>query len=399
LGHVDTIEMEYDVFFIMRQRWRDTRLKYSQSDYEKVLEGESWLADKIWTPNIYIENEVASEIMSTIQDSVQVMISPSGEVTYHYRMRTAVFCDVKLQRFPHDQQNCELKFESWTYTDADLILKWETVSHFDKYEFTMNEYVLVGDVEVSETNTIYDMAIPAPRTGRIGKLTGNYSTLMIRFTLSRHPSQYILDYYVPSSLLVAISWVSFWLEPSAIPGRTTLGTASWLTFINLHKNINDKVSRVQYIKFIDIWFLTSTIFIFTSLIEFALVNSIDRGRYPCSSKFIVWCQNFKKRTPAQQNIKNDKNKDVSHFLSNDIIVIHGQHIKMYGKRKNSRKMNRKEEKSKNSQTIHQKKLNSAMALLIDRQARWMFPLAWIIFMFVYFVFLVEIHKTSSTNGL
>ena len=67
-----------------------------------------------------------------------------------------------------------------------MILKWETVSHFDKYEFTMNEYVLVGDVEVSETNTIYDMAIPAPRTGRIGKLTGNYSTLMIKFTLSRH---------------------------------------------------------------------------------------------------------------------------------------------------------------------------------------------------------------------
>ena len=61
-------------------RWRDTRLKYSQSDYEKVLEGESWLADKIWTPNIYIENEVASEIMSTIQDSVQVMISPSGSL-------------------------------------------------------------------------------------------------------------------------------------------------------------------------------------------------------------------------------------------------------------------------------------------------------------------------------
>lgn len=38
----------------------------------------------------------------------------------------------------------------------------------------------------------------------------------------------------------------------------------------------------------------------------------------------------------------DKKKDVSNFLSNDIIVIHGQHIKMYGKRKNSGKMKRKE---------------------------------------------------------
>ena len=45
-----------------------------------------------------------------------------------------------------------------------------------------------------------------------------------------------------------MSWVSFWLEPSAIPGRTTLGTASWLTFINLNKNLNDQISRVTYIK-------------------------------------------------------------------------------------------------------------------------------------------------------
>ena len=101
-----------------------------------------------------------------------------------------------------------------------------------------------------------------------------------------------------------MSWVSFWLEPSAIPGRTTLGrrlsklstdhmrieiitgTGSWLTYINLHKNINDNVSRVHYIKYIDIWFLVSTFFIFLSLVEFAIVNSIQRGNYPVSRKTV-----------------------------------------------------------------------------------------------------------------
>lgn len=32
-----------------------------------------------------------------------------------------------------------------------------------------------------------------------------------------------MDYYVPSILLVVVSWVSFWLDPNAVPGRTTLG--------------------------------------------------------------------------------------------------------------------------------------------------------------------------------
>jgi len=166
---------------------------YDKRDYEKNLEGETWVGDKIWTPNIFIENEVQSELMSTIKDSVQVTIRPTGEVTYHFRMKTSAICDVQLQRFPHDEQNCELRFESWTLTVDEMELQWESIGTFDKYEFTMNEYVLVGDVEFNQTTTYYDMPVlyPVPRfiqneAPRLGKLTGNYSTLLVKFTLSRH---------------------------------------------------------------------------------------------------------------------------------------------------------------------------------------------------------------------
>ena len=109
------------------------------------------------------------------------------------------------------------------------------------------------------------------------KVVGNFSTLNIGVTLTRHISQFVVDYYIPSSMLVTMSWVSFWLEPSAIPGRTTLGTASWLTFITLNRAVNSEVSHVGYIKFIDVWFLACTSFIFASLFEFALVNVIFRS--------------------------------------------------------------------------------------------------------------------------
>ena len=58
LGHVDTVEMVYDVFYIMRLRWRDPRLSYKTAEHMKILHGEEWFADKIWTPNVFIENEV-----------------------------------------------------------------------------------------------------------------------------------------------------------------------------------------------------------------------------------------------------------------------------------------------------------------------------------------------------
>lgn len=55
---------------------------------------------------------------------------------------------------------------------------------------------------------------------------GNYSSLTVKFQLAREVGHYIMDYYVPSILLVVVSWVSFWLDPNAVPGRTTLGKYS-----------------------------------------------------------------------------------------------------------------------------------------------------------------------------
>ena len=84
----------------------DPRLRYShlvdESDF--LLEGEDWFSENIWTPNVYIENEVTSEVMAMNRDSVFIRILRSGEVNYNYRMRSTVLCEVKLKRFPHDFQ-------------------------------------------------------------------------------------------------------------------------------------------------------------------------------------------------------------------------------------------------------------------------------------------------------
>ncbi|XP_023347543.1 gamma-aminobutyric acid receptor subunit beta [Eurytemora carolleeae] len=111
------------------------------------------------------------------------------------------------------------------------------------------------------------------------KPSGNYSALEIEFHLTRQIGHYIIDYYVPSALLVTLSWISFWLDPNAVPGRVTLGTATWLSFITMTKTTgSDQLPRVSYIKFLDIWFLSCTVFIFASLLEFALVNIIWRRK-------------------------------------------------------------------------------------------------------------------------
>ncbi|KAG7174805.1 Glutamate-gated chloride channel-like 17, partial [Homarus americanus] len=50
--------------------------------------------------------------------------------------------------------------------------------------------------------------------------------------LKRHFSAYLLAVYVPSSLLVAVAWVSFFWPPEPLPGRTALVITALLTLVS-----------------------------------------------------------------------------------------------------------------------------------------------------------------------
>ena len=57
---------------------------------------------------------------------------------------------------------------------------------------------------------------------------GNYSCLVAHFYLKRSVSFHLIQSYLPSILIVAISWVSFWMDIEAVPGRISLGVITLL---------------------------------------------------------------------------------------------------------------------------------------------------------------------------
>lgn len=54
-------------------------------------------------------------------------------------------------------------------------------------------------------------------------LKGHYPRLVFHFELKRSILYFILETYVPSSLLVVLSWVSFWISLSSVPARICIG--------------------------------------------------------------------------------------------------------------------------------------------------------------------------------
>lgn len=52
---------------------------------------------------------------------------------------------------------------------------------------------------------------------------GQFPRLSLHFQLRRNRGVYIIQSYMPSVLLVAMSWVSFWISQAAVPARVSLG--------------------------------------------------------------------------------------------------------------------------------------------------------------------------------
>lgn len=59
---------------------------------------------------------------------------------------------------------------------------------------------------------------------RVTPAAGQFPRLSLHFHLRRNRGVYIIQSYMPSVLLVAMSWVSFWISQAAVPARVSLGT-------------------------------------------------------------------------------------------------------------------------------------------------------------------------------
>ena len=59
--------------------------------------------------------------------------------------------------------------------------------------------------------------------------SGNYSCLLAELHLKRSLGFHMVQSYLPTILIVVISWVSFWMDVDSVAGRTTLGVTTLLT--------------------------------------------------------------------------------------------------------------------------------------------------------------------------
>ncbi|XP_077983267.1 glycine receptor subunit alpha-2-like [Glandiceps talaboti] len=247
--------MDYGATFFMRQRWNDPRLSFNGTT---TIALNNKLLDKIWVPDLYFINEKDGKFHSITVDNKLLRISPNGDVLYSMRLTLTLACYMNLQNYPMDLQICEMLLESYGYTTEHVIFAWAS----DK-AVSLNKDLNLPQFEIIKVE-VHSQVNPYS--------TGNYTLLVVQFTLRRLMAFYILQTYIPSILLVVLSWVSFWISADAAPARVGLGITTVLTMTTQSSGILSSLPRVSYIKAIDVWMTTCLVFVFGALLEFAAVN-------------------------------------------------------------------------------------------------------------------------------
>ncbi|XP_076764753.1 LOW QUALITY PROTEIN: pH-sensitive chloride channel 2-like [Xylocopa sonorina] len=265
--------LQFDVHMMLQFRYLDERLKFSNiAPHLSQIYGGQFAHDLIWTPTVYVSNEPSSAIMGNSVKDILVSIDPSGMVILNTRLQATLNCGLRLEKFPFDVQECPLIFESWTHNVLDMVLYWDQQPIILADELHLTEYKLM-DKWVNTSEVFYTTS-----QQHYGHFAGNFSSISITFKLAREMGFFMMDYYIPSILIVVISWVSFWLHMDASPPRIVLGTNTILTFMTLASKVENSLPKVSYIKASEIWFLGCTIFLFAAMVEFAFVNTIYRRK-------------------------------------------------------------------------------------------------------------------------
>ncbi|XP_071518643.1 glycine receptor subunit alpha-2-like isoform X2 [Panulirus ornatus] len=279
-GSINPTTMDYQVDLYLRQEWEDERLRHPNITRPLDLNDPS-LVKTIWKPEVYFPNAKRAEFQFVTVPNVLVRINPDGQILYILRLKLTFACMMELSRFPLDVQVCTMEIGSFSKTTQELNLSWKLGDPIKIYRGLKMPQFNIIDKQTDRCHEDFQIG---------GGAAGNYSCLRALITLERNIGFHLVQSYLPSILIVVISWMGFWMDTDSVPARTCLGVTTLLTVSNQASETQLKIPQVSYIKALDIWMGVCTAFIFAALLEFTVVNYYWRKKMsttchnPCRPK-------------------------------------------------------------------------------------------------------------------
>lgn len=257
---VDDENQQIEVDFFLTLRWKDPRLLQSEGCRFGITE--------VWFPRIRLLNSQALRVAYKNAQN-QVSVHQDGTVEYVQRFTGPISSYHNLSDFPFDQHEFAIDFVAVEETN-NLI-------HFVADE----NNTWIGDRLNIEGWTLGDPRLEVSRYNFQKKSDLGLQKLSLLIDGDRNPEFYLYRLICLLALVVAMSWVIFWVPPSRFEFQIGIGATTMLTAMTFIFAIGSQLPPVGYLTKLDKMVIWSIALIFLSIVE-ALVagRMVLAGREP-----------------------------------------------------------------------------------------------------------------------
>lgn len=268
----------FTVVITLKAKWSDPLLAYEpvKSNDFMMLDKKAFKALMLKKGTLYPAVVVFNQQGRNHTHNSLVSITPDGVISYLERATMVLQASkFNFRSFPFDTQLFEIHLDSLLPEDRFVFKELKGYSRMDD-KLGEEEWLVTG-FSTKITSTTDTTVVPGSR-------------LTLSFTGKRHYVYYITKIFIPVTLIVIVSWFTFFLKDYS--KRIDLAGANLLLFIAFNFTISNELPKLGYITFLDA-FLVST-FVITSIV--VLVNVLlkrmqNHGRHEVAEsidRYALW---------------------------------------------------------------------------------------------------------------
>ena len=254
LDSVDGAAQSFDANVYYEIRWRDERL---------VQDGPGtrfFNVSEIWTPRVIMANR--ERAWPTMPDIYEV--TPNGEVTYIQRIWGSFMQPLDLRDFPFDAQTFSIVFVSVNFDQSEVRLVPDPIFSTD-----IADRLSVPDWRV--LSSFVDTSPYKATSEEKGQPSFTFT-----LTAKRIASYYVIYIILPLILIVAMSWMVFWVDPTQTGTRISVAITSMLTLIAYRFAVAGDLPHVSYLTRMDLLMVCSTALVFSTLVAVVVTSTLAR---------------------------------------------------------------------------------------------------------------------------
>ena len=240
---IDSVSQSFVANLALVLRWHDPSLAH------EGLDSISKDLNEIWHPRVQILNQ--QRLVNTFPQSVE--IHPDGEVIYRQRVWGNFSQPLELSEFPFDTQRLEITLANLSFGSQKIRLKPSPDSG-------VSENLSIPDWEIMQ----WDFVAEDLRLDNESSLTPG---MVFSLEAKRYTNYFRFKVILPLILIVMMSWLVFWIDPSLISSQISVAVTAMLTMIAYRFALAGMLPRLPFLTTLDFFVMASTIMVFLSMVE------------------------------------------------------------------------------------------------------------------------------------